>query len=224
MAKNVKNNPAQEKNAFDNLMEKYEQNKKRINTITTIVLVVVLAGIAYVKLMREPRIEKAATTIAWAQRMFEQDSLDKALNGDMANPGFLKVQKKYSGTPTGNLANHYIGVCYLHKGEFNNAIKYLKEYSGNGTSLQYVNWGALGDAYMETGNTEKGIEYYKKASGNKEDKVITPIYLYRLGVVYEMSGNIDEAAKAYASIRDDYSRSTQAQDIERHLARVGVID
>lgn len=225
MAKNATNHPAQEdKNPLDNVMESYEQNKKRINTITTVVLLVVLAGIAYVKLYREPRVEKAATSIAWAQRMFEQDSLDKALNGDMVNPGFLKVQKKYSGTPTGNIANHYIGVCYLHKGEFDNAIKYLKDFDGNGSTLQYVSWGALGDAYMEAGNTDKGIEYYKKASGNKDDEAVTPIYLYRLGVAYEVTGNADEAAKAYKSIKDNYPFSSQAQDIERHLARVGVID
>ncbi len=224
MAKNVTNNPAQEKNPFDNLLEKYEQNKKRINSITTVILVVILAGLAYIKLYREPRTEKAASSIAWAQRMFEQDSVDKALNGDMANSGFLKVQKKFSGTPTGNLANHYIGICYLQKGEFDNAIKYLKNFDGNGTTLQYLSWGALGDAYMEKGEVEKGLEYYKKASSNTEDEVVTPIYLYRLGIIQENNGNLEEAAKAYKSIRDNYSQSMQAQDIDRHLARVGVLD
>jgi len=214
----------QEKNPLDNLMEKYEANKKRINTIATVVLVVVVGGLAYLKLYQAPRVEKAATTVAWAQRMLEVDSFDLALNGNAEHPGFLKVQKKFSGTPTANLCDHYIGVCYLHKGEFDNAIKYLKDFDGKGSLLSYSSWGALGDAYMEKGDINRGIEYYKKASGNKGDEAITPIYLFRLGMAYEMNDQADKAKEAYKTIKEEYARTQVGQDIDRHLARVGVID
>lgn len=211
-------------NPLEGLVEKYEANKKRINMIATIVLVIVVGGYAYLKLYRAPRVEKAATTVAWAQRMLEVDSFDLALNGNAQHSGFLKVQKKFSGTPTANLCNYYAGVCYLHKGEFDNAIKYLSDFDGHGTSAAYMAWGALADAYMEKGNTAKGIEYYKKATGNKKDEVITPMYLYRLGIAYEMNKEDAKAADAYKQIRDNYPRAQVAQDIQRHLARVGVID
>lgn len=213
-----------ESNPLDNLMAKYEANKKRINTITSIVLVAIIGAFVYIKFVRAPRVEKAATTVAWAQRMLEVDSFNLALNGNAEHAGFLKVQKKFSGTPTANLCNHYIGVCYLHLGDFDKAIKYLKDFDGNGTLLSYASWGALGDAYMEKGDIKKGIEYYEKASGNKEDDAVTPIFLYRLAVAYEMNNQADKAKEAYKSIKSDYPRSQYAQDIDRHLARVGVID
>lgn len=213
-----------ESNPLDNLMAKYEANKKRINTITSIVLVAIIGAFVYIKFVRAPRVEKAATTVAWAQRMLEVDSFNLALNGNAEHAGFLKVQKKFSGTPTANLCNHYIGVCYLHLGDFDKAIKYLKDFDGNGTLLSYASWGALGDAYMEKGDIKKGIEYYEKASGNKEDDAVTPIFLYRLAVAYEMNNQADKAKDAYKSIKNDYPRSQYAQDIDRHLARVGVID
>lgn len=213
-----------ESNPLDSLMAKYEANKKRINTITSIVLLAIIGTFVYIKFVRAPRVEKAATTVAWAQRMLEVDSFNLALNGNPEHAGFLKVQKKFSGTPTANLCNHYIGVCYLHLGDFDKAIKYLKDFDGNGTLLSYASWGALGDAYMEKGDMKKGIEYYEKASGNKEDDAITPIYLYRLAVAYEMNNQADKAKDAYKSIKNDYPRSQYAQDIDRHLARVGVID
>lgn len=211
-------------NPLDNMMAKYEANKKRINMITTIVLVAIVGGFAYFKFYRAPKVEKAATSVAWAQRMLEVDSFNLALNGNAEHAGFLKVQKKYGGTPTANLCNHYIGVCYLHLGEFDKAVKYLKDFDAKGTLLAYVSWGALGDAYMEKGDIKNGIEYYEKATGNKEDDAITPIYLYRLAVAYEMNNQADKAKDAYQAIKNDYPRSQVAQDIDRHLARVGVID
>lgn len=213
-----------ESNPLDNLMAKYEANKKRINTISTVVVVAVVGIFAYFKFVREPRVEKAATTIAWAQRMIEVDSFNLALNGDAQHSGFLKVQKKFSGTPTANLCNHYIGVCYLHLGDFDKAIKYLKDFDAKGSLVGYMSWGALGDAYMEKGNLKEGIEYYKKASGNKGDDAVTPIYLYRLAVAYEMNKENDKAKDAYLTIKNEYPRTQVAQDIDRHLARVGMID
>jgi len=214
----------EEKNPLDNLMAKYEANKKRINGIVTVVLLVIVGGLAYTQLYRAPKVEKAATTVAWAQRMLEIDSFNLALNGNAEHQGFLRVQKKYSGTPTANLCNHYIGVCYLHLGDFDKAIKYLEDFDGKGTLLSYASWGALGDAYMEKGNTKKGIEYYEKASDNKDDKVLTPIFLYRLAVAYEVSKQTEKAQEAYKRLKEEYPRAQVAQDIDRHLARVGVID
>lgn len=214
----------EEKNPLDSLTQKYEANKKRINTIATVVLVIIVGGYAYLNLYRAPRVEKAATTVSWAQRQLEVDSFDLALNGNEQHAGFLKVQQKFSGTPTANLCNYYIGVCYLHKGDFDNAVKYLKDFNAQGTSLSYVANGALGDAYMEQGNTEKGIAHYKKAAANKNDEAITPVYLYRLGAAYELNGENDKAADAYQTIKDNYSSTQVGQDIDRHLARVGVLD
>lgn len=214
----------EEQNPLDNLVAKYEANKKRINTIATVALAVIVGGFAYFKLYRAPKVEKAATTIAWAQRMLEVDSFNLALNGNAEHPGFLKVQKKFSGTPTANLCNHYIGACYLRLGDFDKAIKYLKDFDGKGTMLSYASWGALGDAYMEKGDTKNGIEYYQKAAGNKDDESLTPIYLYRLAVAYEMNNQLDKAQETYLRLRNDYPRAQASQDIDRHLARVGYID
>lgn len=213
-----------EQNPLDNLMAKYEANKKPINMIATIALVVIVGGFAYFQFYRAPRVEKAATTIAWAQRMLEVDSFNLALNGNAEHQGFLNVQKKFSGTPTANLCNHYIGVCYLQMGDYDKAIKYLKDFDAKGSLLSYASWGALGDAYMEKGDLKNGIEYYKKASGNKGDDAITPIFLYRLGVAYEMNNETDKAKEAYKTIKTEYPRAQIAQDIDRHLARVGYID
>lgn len=231
MANSARTKPGEEKitavegpNALENLQLKYEENKKRINTVVTVVLGAIVLFFAYQKLYKAPREEKAGTAIAFAQRYFEVDSMDKALNGDGQHQGFLKIEKKYSGTATANLCHYYAGVCYLRLGDHKNAIKQLEDFDGNGTKVAYAAWGALGDAYMESGNKKKAIEFYEKASGDKDNIAYTPLYLYRLGVSYELDGKTEDAKKVYMRIRDEYPFSQQGRDMDKYLARLGVVE
>jgi len=56
-----------------------------------------------------PEEKNAATAIWKAQDYFKTDHSSKALNGDGANPGFLRVISKYGSTKAGNLSKFYCG-------------------------------------------------------------------------------------------------------------------
>lgn len=214
----------QDYNPLENLQYKYEGNKKTINTVLTILLAAIVGFFAYMKLYKEPNENKAANAVSFAQNYFAQDSLDRALNGDGQHKGFLKIMKQYSGTKTANLCNYYAGVCYLKMGDAKNAIKYLKDFDAHGTMVEYTAYGVLGDAYMETNNLKEGIEYYNKAASQKEDNLLTPIYLQRSAIAYEMNKQPEKAIENYKRIRDEYPQSMQARDVEKSLARLGVLD
>lgn len=229
MANTTRNKPGVERittetNPLDNLQVTYEKNKSRINTGLFVVLAVILGFFAYRQFVVQPKQNKANNAISFAQTFFQADSLNKALNGDGQHDGFLRIIKKYDGTKAANLANYYAGICYLQMNDAKNAIKYLKEFDAEGTNVQYAANGALGDAYMESGNVKEGIEHYNKAAGNKDDNLLTPLYLYRAGLAYEMNNQPDKAKDAYKRIRDEYPQSQQARDMDKHLARLGVID
>lgn len=209
---------------LENIQNAYELNKKRINTAVAVVVIAVVGFFAYQKLYKAPQEEKAASAMSFAQRYFEADSVSKALNGDGQHAGFLKVTKKYSGTKASNLAHYYAGICYLKMGQPQEAIKQLEDFNGKNTMVGYMAFGALGDAYMDAGNTKKGIDAYVKAAGNKEDFVLTPLYLQRLGLAYEMENKPEDAKKAYTRIRDEFPQSMQARDIDKNLARLGVLN
>ncbi len=86
-------------------------------------------------------------------------------------------------------------------GDYKNAIKSLKEFNGKGTLVDYMAAGLLGDAYMENGESAKAIESYKKATTNKDDMLVTPMYLYHLGLAYEAANNNNDAKTAFARIQ-----------------------
>lgn len=231
MANNVRNQPGTERvvktdevNPLDNVQVIYEKNKKVISTVTTIVLVVVLGYLGYTKLYKAPSEAKAATALSFPQLYFQADSLNMALNGDGKNPGFIKIAKKYSGTAAGNLAHYYEGLCYLKMGDFKNAIKALNDFDGKGTMVGRQAYGLLGQAYMESGDNAKAIESFKKATTDKEDGLVTPMYLYHLGVAYQAAGNTNEAKAAFKRIRDEYPKSMQARDMDKELARLGELN
>ncbi len=230
MANTARNKPGAEINStnvedggkvLDNLLVKYEGNKKRINAIITVVLAVIVGYFAYTNMYKEPRETKAATSISFAQRYFEADSFNKALNGDGQHQGFLKVIKKYSGTSTANLCNYYAGVCYINMGDFKNAVKYFEDFDGKGTLVGYAAKGMLGDAYMELNNPKKAMEAYESAIGNEKDDVITPTYLLRLAMVCEMNNKTDDAKKYYHKILDDFPQSEAARDAEKYIGMLG---
>jgi len=211
-------------NPLDNLLATYETNKKTISTIATAIVVVVVGYFGYMNLYKKPNDEKATAAMAMPQLYFQADSLSMALNGDGKNMGFAKIETKYSSTAAGNLAHYYAGICYLKMHDFTKAIKSLSDFDGKGTLLAYQAWGALGEAYMESGNKDKAVEYLKKATAVKEDQLVTPIYLYQLGLAYEATGKVNEAKETFKRIRDEYPRSIHAREMDKELARLGQID
>jgi len=230
MANSARNQPGAEPvtveediNPMDNAQVFYEKNKKPITTITTIVLIAAALGIGY-KFYKGPAEEKAAAKLAVPQMFFQADSLSMALNGDGKNPGFIKIAKQYEGTAAGNLALYFEGACYLKMGNYKDAIKALESFDGKGTTVAYQAWGALGEAYMESGNTAKAIDNFKKATGDKDNALLTPLYLYQLGMAYATTGNANDAKAAFKRIRDEYPRSMQARDMDKELARLGDIN
>lgn len=207
--------------ALRKMQSSFEKNQKVI--IGAIVAVLVLVGgyFGYKYLVQAPNEEKAASALFSAERWFEVDSLNYTLNGDGQHLGALAVIKKYDGTKAGNLARYYAGMSYLRTGDATNAIKQLEKFDGSGTPLQFLAYGALGDAYMDNKNTDKGVEFYKKAAGNEKDNFISPLYLFRAALASEVSGKTEEAKKLYLEVKNKYPYSQQAREVDKYLARLG---
>ena len=159
-----------------------------------------------------------------AEEYFRMDSVRLALNGDNINPGFLKIISKYSSTQAANLAEFYAGTCYMKLGDFNNAIKHLKNFSGSALQVQARTHGLLGDAYSELNNKQEAISEYKKAGTIfDKDNLLSPEYLFRAGYLSESIGKNQEAIEMYQLIKDKYPNSQRGYDIDRYLARLGVV-
>src|SRR5665647_2253994 len=106
-----------------------EKNQKILTIVIGSAVVIVLGVFAFQKLYIAPREKAAQGQMFVAQKYFEQDSLNKALNGDANYPGFLDIIDEYSMTKSANLANYYAGIIYLKQGKFEDAITYPVSYT-----------------------------------------------------------------------------------------------
>jgi tetratricopeptide (TPR) repeat protein len=190
----------------------------------TVILILVLGYFAYKQFYQDPKEKQASEAMFRAEDYYRMDSVRLALNGDAVNAGFVKIISRFSGTKASNLAAFYAGSCYLKLGDFNNAVKYLKDFKTAAVQIQAKAYGLLGDAYSELNKKEEAAEQYKKAGTYfEQDEIISPEYLFRAGYLYESMGKNQDAVDMYQLIKSKYPASPRGFDIDRYLARLGVV-
>ncbi len=214
----------EEKNPIADLQSAWYKYGKQVSYALVAIIVVVGGIFAYRNLVSEPNEKKATEAMFRAEQYYRMDSARLALQGDNINPGFLKVIDRFGSTKAGKLARFYAGSCYLKLGDFNNAVKYLKDFSTPVKQLQERAYGLLGDAYSELNKKDEAAEQYKKAGTYfDKDELLSPEYLFRSGYLYESMGKTQDAIAMYQLIKDKYPTSQRGVDIDKYLARLGAI-
>lgn len=201
--------------------EQFIEDNKKILSIVIFGAIIIIGGyFGYKKLIIAPMEFEAQSDMFMAEKYFEQDSLQKAINGDGLNYGFIDIVDEYSGTKAANLAHYYLGICYRNTGEYEYAIDELKSFSSDDVMISTVALGAIGDSYLELNDIDEAINYYEKAVTNGDNKLTSPIYLFKAGLAYEDKQDFSAAELKYNSIKSDYPDSREAQTIEKYIARV----
>ena len=206
--------------ALANTGNYFENHKSLIIGIVVAILVVVVGYFGYKYLYLAPKEKTAAGEMFHAQRYFEMDSLTTALNGDGQHAGMLEIADSYSATKSGKLANYYAGLAYLHMGDFEEAVRYIKKFNTKDPVLFVLSNQALGDAYLEMDQTEKAVAAYAKAASKYANETLTPGVLMRQAMVHEMLQQYEKALQTYQQIRRRFPMSREASDIDRYIARM----
>lgn len=203
--------------------EKFEENKKSYTLIGGIIVVVILLYVGWVKFYLGPQEIEAREQMLYAEKFFEQDSLDLAMDGTTDYLGFQGIIDNYGFTKAANLAHYYMGISLLRQGYYEDAIDYLSDFDADDEMLAPIATGALGDAYAELGENEKAIEHYLDAAEKKDNNFTSPIYYLRAGILLEEMGKPNRALEAYEAIQRNYKETNEGREIEKYIARVKTI-
>ncbi len=204
----------------------FEKNGRKMTYIFMALLVVAALIYGYRALIVAPRAEKAAEMISEAQNRFDGENPDfeLALNGDANGAGFLDVIEKYGATPSGNLAKHYAGICYLRQGDLENAAKYLAKFSTvkgiPGAIINAQNFGLQGDVAVEKKEYAQAVKFYNKAIKAADNNMTAPMFLRKAGMAEQALGNNAKAATYYQEIMTSYPASMEAREAEKLLGSV----
>lgn len=199
-----------------------EENYKTLS-IALGVIVALVAIFWLGKFYLNKRNAEAQSQMYQAERYLEMDSLSLALNGDGNYLGFLDIANDYKLTNSGNLARYGAGICYLHLGQYQEAIDILDKYSKKDKILGSLAIGATGDAYVELGDLEKGVSKYIEAADFAANSFSTPLFLMKAGEIHELNGSYSEALKIYERIFNEYPESTEGTSVEKYIARVKLL-
>lgn len=187
-------------------------------------IAVVIAGFVLFNYYTSSQNDTAQREMFQAVYYYEADSLGKALNGDGNSYGFLEIIEEFPLTEAANLANFYTGSTYLKLGDYESAIRYLKDFSSNDYLVQGRAYSLIGDAQVELDQLDDALASYEKAIGYYPNKEFTPVYLTKAAVTYEANGQLNEALRCYKQIMDEYPQSAEQRDAKKHAARIeGII-
>lgn len=221
--KSTKDDNLQELESALTRTEQYiEDNQKVITYVVGAVILIVGAYLAFHKFYMQPKEEEALSQMFMAENYFEKDSFNLAINGDGNYLGFLDIIDDYGMTKSANLAKYHTGISYLHLGQYEDAIDYLKKFKTDDLLLAPIKIGAIGDAMLELGEKENALKQYKKAYSKTENKLTTPIYKMKAAKLLESMDKFDEALKLYEEIKKDYPQSTEGTTVDKYIARVKI--
>jgi tetratricopeptide (TPR) repeat protein len=211
----------------------WEDYNKPVIYIGSAIVLLVIGWTVYKYMFQIPKQEKANQVVFVTQKYFAQFSnatdsnkislATVVLNGDGTNPGALKIINNYGGTDAANLCEFYAGACYLHLGQFQKAIKYLKDFDADDASqIESRALGMIGDANAELNKNDEALNYYKKAAEvNPKDDYTSSEYLFRAALFAQSTGKSKEAIDLYKKIKSDYPLTEKAASVDRYLAKLG---
>jgi len=191
-----------------------------------VIAVGVLGYLAYNQFVQGPKEESAANEMYYPQQHFDQavtsatqkDSLfTLALEGADGKFGFLDIIDEYNGTKAANLANYSAGMSYLNMNQYQEAIDYLEDFSSDDAVLGALSKGGLGDAFMQLGQADDALGYYEQAFNHNANEFTTPKFLYKAGITALELNQNDKALGYFQRIKDEFSKSDEAQSIDAFI-------
>ena len=195
-----------------------EKNQNAIMIGLGVVIVVVLAILAYHNLYLKPKNENAQAAIFKGERYFQNQEDSIALFGNGNDYiGFEEVMNQFGGTKTADLAKAYAGISYSRLGDNEKALNYLDKFKGGDKLVTPAITGAIGDVYMNLGNSDKAVSHFLKAAKDADDNMLSPIYYKKAGLAYMHAQNFDKAIETFDKIKTTYLNSPEGQEADKYI-------
>ncbi|MGM9803425.1 MAG: tol-pal system YbgF family protein [Muribaculaceae bacterium] len=200
---------------LSSLEQKVENNKKVIGYAAVAILVIAAIIFGYKYLYQQPREESSRIEVCKAdmQLALGQDSVALAQYQAVAN--------KY-GNKNGERAALNAAILLYQKGNFEEAVKYIKDYSGEGTIVGPAFQALLGDCYVNLDKLSEALSAYDKAiSMSNNNELYTPLFMAKKAVIYREQKQYDKEAEVYQTIKDKFPTfgANYNVDVDKYLAR-----
>lgn len=195
--------------------EKVQSNPKVVVWSCIAVTAVVAVILLYVYAIRQPGQNSANTALG-------QADIELLMGNDsIALAKYQQVAADH-GYDAGNLANLNSAILLYKQGKYEEAIKYLKDYSASETIIGASAKSLEGDCYVNLKQYPEAIDCYKQAVKISDDNPhYTPAFLLKEATVLREQKDFKAEAAVYEQIMKDYPNyeAEIGVDLEKYLER-----
>ena len=197
-------------------IEQHVENNKKIVTWSVVgVLAIAAIIVGYIYGIKNPNAQKASDAIAKADMELAagQDSLALAK--------YVEVAGEYSNA-SGNRAAIEAAILLYKQGKYEEAIKYIDDFSTSSEILAPSAASLKGDCLVNLQTYEEAVKAYDKAISLADGNAIyAPVFMMKKATVLRELKNFAEEAKVYETIKKDYPEFTNSYriDIDKYIER-----
>jgi len=199
----------------------FDDNKNKVLYYTA-GLIVVAALIAFYLYHRNQQNIQAGVELSRVIPVYDSGSFLEAIEGRAGtnNKGLKKIVDDFGSTENGETAKIYLADSYNMLGNYDEAFKYYKDYSGNIDMYKATALAGQADYYSSKGDYGKGADLYGKASRVSKNDVLNPDYLLQAGINYLHAGKSSEAKEMFKSVTKDYATTPENREANKYLAGI----
>lgn len=204
---------------YARLLLLYEERRQLVYGLGIGLLALILAVPGYMY-YQQRQAKQANKMLGKILPVYEQGRYDQALNGTGQQAGLFTIAEDFGGTDAGNLAAFYAANALYEQGEYDRALTYYQRFEKGNDFIGASAYAAEASIYETRGEMQKAAEHYEQAAEQYNNKLTAPRYLVEAGQAFEEAGNFEAAERVYKKVKENYSESDQAEEVERYLARV----
>ncbi|MEI6638669.1 MAG: tetratricopeptide repeat protein [Chlorobium sp.] len=203
----------------------YYAIKYKTALIATLVLLISLgAGTFFWVRQQKVNELEAAMQLSRIAPLLDVGEYGVAINGKGHVAGLKKIAEeysgKYTGTPSGNMANLLLANAWYSSKEYDKALSVFKTVSMENNDLAAAALAGTGDCYFNKNQFAKAAESYQEASKKADNSALKAQYLTNAAKSFQESKQLAKASELYTKIIADYPGSTGAVVAQRSLWQI----
>jgi tetratricopeptide (TPR) repeat protein len=201
----------------------YEKNKRAISIGITMLVVVVIAAVVYIK-NRSENNEKAMTQLGSVYQFFDNGQYQNAIDGvpERNIAGLRSIVENYGNSNAGDIAKFYLANAYYHVGNYDEALKFFEDCSPSDELLSVSRVSGIASCYEAKAMHREAAESFEKAATKSAKDVNVAENLNNAARNYAQAGDKEKALELYKRLKKNYSTTSFGREADRYIAELSV--
>ncbi|HEY5533494.1 MAG TPA: hypothetical protein VIL99_00940 [Ignavibacteria bacterium] len=195
----------------------FDKNKNKVYWVVTGIVVLIAVVFIYFKSQKAKEIE-ASDNLIRTQNIYFSGDYNQAISGDSLGmtKGLLYIVDNYGSTESGQTAKILLANSYYFLNDFDNSLKYYKDFSGKNEILKAASLAGIGAVNEAKGDFKEGALNYEKAAKVSKDVISNDEYLYNAIRNYFNLKDAESIKKITNQLKEEYPKSKYILQLNRY--------